>query len=118
MLMFTKFRHYILTTKQAVCVYFTDVVNPNSSEIKVLMLYSLLYSPDKEVYIDFIPKDQAGFYNKILTFIQLQKNKQVKKKCNFDNVEKDNAPKDEAWQSFALAGRKLSVYRHHQNSNK
>jgi hypothetical protein len=56
------------------------VVNPNSSEIKVLMLYSLLYSPDKEAYIGFIPKDQAGFYNKILTFIQLQKNKQVKVK--------------------------------------
>ena len=57
------------------------MVNPNSSEIKVLMLYSLLKKRrGKDAYIGFIPKDQAGFYDKFLTFIQLQNNKQVKVK--------------------------------------
>jgi mediator of RNA polymerase II transcription subunit 25 len=63
-------------------VYFKDVVNPNSSEIEVLLLYSLFYSPDKEAYIGFIPNDQAAFLDQFQKFIIQQKSKQVQVKVN------------------------------------
>ncbi|XP_046645090.1 mediator of RNA polymerase II transcription subunit 25-like [Daphnia pulicaria] len=67
----------MMSTGYAGCVYFKDVVNPNSSEIEVLLLYSLFYSPDKEAYIGFIPNDQAAFLDQFQKFIIQQKSKQV-----------------------------------------
>lgn len=39
-------------------------------DLKVLIL---LYTPDKKVYLGFIPKDQSGFVNRLRTLIQLHK---------------------------------------------
>ncbi|XP_028166552.1 mediator of RNA polymerase II transcription subunit 25-like isoform X1 [Ostrinia furnacalis] len=56
------------------CVHFSLMSSPPQCDIKVLIL---LYTPDKKVYLGFIPNNQATFVDRLRKVIQQQKITQI-----------------------------------------
>ncbi|KAK7582357.1 hypothetical protein V9T40_013802 [Parthenolecanium corni] len=59
----------VMTTGYAGCVQF----NNTSAQVCDLKVLILLYTPDKKVYLGFIPKDQSGFVDRLRSLIQQRK---------------------------------------------